>query len=91
LSGVRWRVGTRERGLAEGGATVALRTAYLVVSHDDRDVDELASGGGGVGRELVMCGGVRCRSCRYSTGASVGFRRNRRCRMRTQVRKRDIV
>ncbi|KAI0289934.1 hypothetical protein BC826DRAFT_970659 [Russula brevipes] len=44
----------RERGLAEGGPP--LRTTYLVVSLDDRDIDELTSGDSGVGWELVVCG-----------------------------------
>jgi hypothetical protein len=33
-----------------------LRTTYLVVTHDNRDMDQLASGGSDVGRELIVCG-----------------------------------
>jgi hypothetical protein len=33
-----------------------MRTTYLVVLHDDGDMDELASRGSGVGREVIVCG-----------------------------------
>jgi hypothetical protein len=45
-SGVRWRVVSEDRP--------PLRITYLVISLDDGDVDELATGDSGVGWELVV-------------------------------------